>query len=123
MLKYFSTLLSLIILFQANQSLSLPPCNGNFETHCFGIIVHKNGEKYTGEIKNFKYHGKGTYLFINGNIYEGEFKDGVQNGQGTFTFINGDRYEGEFKDGEFWNITEYDKNGNIIGKWINGEEQ
>jgi len=27
---------------------------------------------------------------------------------------------GEFKDDEPWNGTEYDKNGNIIGKYVNG---
>ena len=29
-------------------------------------------------------------------------------------------YEGEWKYGKEWNGTEYDKNGNIIGKWVNG---
>ena len=27
-----------------------------------GSIIHKNGEKYVGEIQNYKYHGKGTYF-------------------------------------------------------------
>ena len=30
-------------------------------------------------------------------------------------------YEGEWKDGKEWNGTEYDKNGNIFGKWVNGK--
>ena len=30
---------------------------------------------------------------------------------------------GEFKDGKNWNTTGYDKNGNIIGKIINGVRQ
>ena len=25
--------------------------------------------------------------------------------------------------GKEWNITEYDKNGNITGKWVNGVKQ
>ena len=30
-------------------------------------------------------------------------------------------YEGEWKDGKEWNGTEYDNNGNILGKLVNGE--
>ena len=92
MYKFYKFALT-IFLFISSHSYSLPPCNGNFDTLCFGTIVHKNGEKYVGEIKNYKYNGNGTYLYQNGNIYEGEFLDGLQNGQGIFTFSNGDRYE------------------------------
>ena len=35
-------------------------------------------------------------------------------------FPDGTKYVGEWKDGKTWNGTEYDKNGNIIGKWVNG---
>jgi hypothetical protein len=31
------------------------------------------------------------------------------------------KYEGECKDGKEWNGTEYDNNGNILGKLVNGE--
>ena len=37
------------------------------------------------------------------------------------TFLNGDKYVGEFKENEPWNITVYDKNGNLIEKVVNGE--
>jgi hypothetical protein len=43
--------------------------------------------------------------------------------QGTYTYDDGDSYVGEWKDGEPWNGTEYDKNRNIIEKWVNGVKQ
>ena len=36
---------------------------------------------------------------------------------------NGLKYVGEFKDGNPWNGTEYDKDGKIIIKFVNGVEQ
>ena len=39
----------------------------------------------------------------------------------TYSFPNGSKFEGEFRDGKWWNGAEYDKNGNITGKWVNGE--
>ena len=55
--------------------------------------------------------------------YEGEIKNGFPNGQGTFTLNDGEKYVGEFKDGELWNGIFYEKNGNIIEKWVNGVKQ
>ena len=63
-----------ITIFKYSYCISLPKCDGNYSSHCVGTVLHKNGEKYYGEIKNFKYHGKGTYLYSNGNIYEGILK-------------------------------------------------
>ena len=51
------------------------------------------------------------------------FMDGLRNGQGTFTFPNGNKGIGEFRENKPFNITEYDKYGNIIGKWVNGVKQ
>ena len=53
--------------------------------------------------------------------YVGEIEYGEPNGQGTYTLSDGSRYVGEFKDGYLWNGTSYYKNGNIIGKWVNGK--
>ena len=63
---------------------------------------------------------QGNFTFPNGAKYKGELKDGIPNGQGTSTFLDGGKYVGEFKDGIRWNRTMYDKEGNIIGKWVNG---
>jgi len=88
-----------------------------------GTETYPDGKKYVGEWKNGVFHGKGTFTLPTGEKYEGEFKDGERNGQGTYTWSDGRKYVGEFKDGKDWNTTGYDKNGNIIGKIINGVRQ
>ena len=52
---------------------------------------------------------------------KGEWKDGFVDGQGTYTFSSGTKGVGEFRKDKPWNVTEYDKNGNISGKYVNGE--
>ena len=86
-----------------------------------GTLNLRNGEKYVGEWKNGRPHGQGTGTLPDGRKYVGEYKDGKRNGQGTLTFSDGKKYEGEWKDGNPWNGTVYDKNGIIIGKWVNGK--
>ena len=96
---------------------------GNFkdeEMDGQGMFIFSSGDKYEGEFKEGKKHGHGTYTFHEGSKYEGEYKDGEYHGQGTFTFTDGSKYEGEWKDGKPWNLTIYDKNGNIISKRVNG---
>ena len=39
------------------------------------------------------------------------------------TWSDGRKNVGEFKDGNIWNVRYYDKNGNIIEKWVNGVKQ
>jgi len=77
---------------------------------------------YKGHVENGKPNGQGTFSFPDGSKYLGEFKDGKPNGQGTYTYPDGNKYVGEFKDGERWKGTDYDKNGNIIGKVVNGKK-
>ena len=57
----------------------------------------------------------------NGDVYVGEVMSGEPHGQGTLTLLDGRKYEGEFKDGKPWNGTLFVKNGNIFGKFVNGE--
>jgi len=42
---------------------------------------------------------------------------------GGITYLIGDKYVGEWKNGEKWNGTQYDKDGNIIKKYVNGVRQ
>ena len=65
-------------------------------------------------------NGQGTYIYPNGEKYEGDWKNGKYHGHGTYSWSNGNKYVGEWKDDEEWNITEYDKEGTIIGKIVNG---
>ena len=84
------------------------------------------GDKYVGKWKDDKplmaSVGKGTYTWSNGNKYVGEYKDGKLNGYGILISRFAQEYVGVFKEGTFWNITEYDKNRNIIRTWVNGKE-
>ncbi len=88
-----------------------------------GTLISPDGRKYVGEFRNGKFHGQGTRTFPDGRKYVGKFKDGEYHGQGTDTFPDGRKYIGEFREGRPWNITHYDKNGNIIVKFVNGVEK
>ena len=56
-----------------------------------------------------------------GDKYVGEHKDGKRHGQGTYTWSDGRKYVGEWNEDKEWNGTEYDKNGNITYKFLNGK--
>ena len=75
---------------------------------------------YVGEIVSGKPHGQGTRTFTNGDKYVGEWKNGRPHGQGTGTLPDGRKYVGEYKDGQYWEGIMYDKNGNILMKFVNG---
>jgi len=68
-----------------------------------------------------KKNGPGTETYEDGSSYVGVFKDGERNGQGTFTFHNGRKNVGEWRFGKGWNTTNYDKEGNTLGKYVNGK--
>jgi len=84
-----------------------------------GKYIWSDGDKYVGEFKDDKPNGQGTYTWSDGRKYEGEFEDGIKHGQGTWTSIEGYKYVGEWKENKSWNGKEYDKNGNVIGKFVN----
>jgi len=77
--------------------------------------------KYKGQVENGDPNGQGTYTFPDGKKYVGGWKDSKYHGQGTLTSSDGKYFVGEFKDSKPWNITGYDKNGNIKRKWVNGK--
>ena len=56
-----------------------------------------------------------------GEQYLGKWKNAAPNGQGKLTVPNGSKYFGEQKDDIMWNITLYNKDGDIFGKWVNGK--
>jgi len=86
-----------------------------------GTETLPDGSKYVGEFKDIKKHGKGKWNSFYGEEYIGDWKDGIFHGRGKFTFTNEGMFVGKFKDGDMWNGTLYDKNGNIIGKIVNGK--
>ena len=55
--------------------------------------------------------------------YVGGYKDGEFHGQGTWTMPNGSKYVGEFRNGKIWIGSYYDRHGEKILMWINGEKK
>ena len=86
------------------------------------VINFSNGE-YIGEVKYGKRTGQGTMTYSDGGKYEGNWKDGKQHGQGTFTYTDGRKWAGEFRGNKPWNLSLFDKKGNIKMKWVNGKKQ
>ena len=79
--------------------------------------------KYEGDIKNGKPDGLGKYISPKGSMFEGEYRDGKRNGQGKYINYDGIIWVGEFREGNLWNVTRYDKDGNIKWKIVNGVKQ
>jgi len=78
---------------------------------------------YKGEVENGVPNGFGILIHPpggRGKKYVGSWKNGKRI-EGTITFRSGNKYVGEFKDDFVWNGTLYDKDGNIIWKFVNGK--
>ncbi len=88
-----------------------------------GTITFPSGSTYVGEFRDRKRTGQGTMTYSDGGKYEGKWKDGKKHGQGTFTFIDGRKSAGEFRGNKPWNVSLFDKKGNINMKWVNGKKQ
>ena len=43
--------------------------------------------------------------------------------RGVLTYADGEKYVGEYYDGKTWNGILYNKLGNKVGKYVNGEAQ
>ena len=52
--------------------------------------------------------------------YVGSYKNGVPYGKGTMNYYDGKKLVGQFKR-YAWNSTFYDKNGRILGNFVNGK--
>ena len=64
--------------------------------------------------------GVGIFSVPGGMNYIGEFKNGKNEGHGTLTYSDGRKKVGEFRNNKPWSVTEYDINGEIIGKYVDG---
>jgi len=101
-------------------------------------LVKGECERILGKVGNGEKKRKGVLFFINRNGIVGWYEDGDEekdgkyvgeieyrkpNGQGTHTYSNGEIYVGKWKGGSPWIGTKYNKNGKILGKWVNGKFQ
>ena len=59
----------------------------------------------------------------NDGKYVGEIENGKPNGTGSITFPDGRKHVGEYRKNKPWNGTEYNKNRNIRGRFVNGVKQ
>ena len=50
------------------------------------IYKFKNGDKYSGRLKDRMFHGVGVMIYSNGDRYSGEFKKDKKSGTGTQVF-------------------------------------
>ena len=102
-------------------------------------LVKDECERILEKVENKgKKKKKGVLFFINRNWkvgwyedgdekndgkYVGEIENGKPNGHGTHTYSNGETYVWKWKGGSPWIGTKYNKNGKILGKWVNGKFQ
>ena len=87
--------------------------------HGEGSITFESGYKISGEWR-FGSLTRGSATWPNGNKYEGEFKNWNWHGQGKFSIPDGHHIIGEFREHKSWQTIEYDKDGKIVGKIIDG---
>ena len=96
----------------------------NFTSSTFDkFFAKKYGIRYVGEWKNGTWNGQGTFTSNEGTKYHGEFLNGEFYGQGMGTTPNGNFLVGEWKNNSPWDIMVLSKDGNTLGKVVNGEIQ
>ena len=78
---------------------------------------------WEGEIENNLPNGFGRYTHTKGTTYVGQYVDGLREGNGTSTLFDGSKFFGKWKNNRRWNGKSIDKEGNEIGKFVNGEEE
>ena len=86
-----------------------------------GTYTWSDGSKFVGEYEDGVRNGLGTKTWSNGDEYQGQWKNSRINGQGTYTWSDGNKYVGSWKDDKPWNGIKYNKNRNILGKFVNGK--
>ena len=96
-------------------------CKKNSSSPLFGDN-HKGETLYNwGEYPDYKWMGFGDKEIQ--PKYQGDVENGKPNGLGVIIYPDGRKYVGEWKNGEKWNGTQYDKDGNITKKYVNGVKQ
>ena len=71
------------------------------QKHGRGILIFANHEKfnkYDGFWKNNKKHGDGTMYYKDGTIYKGQWENDMRNGEGVLYYYTGEKFKGNFKD-------------------------
>ena len=88
-----------------------------------GTFISSDGSKFTGEFIDGGRKIIGTVNLSDGGKYVGNMKDFEPSGQGKMFWSNGNNFVGEWKNGKEFNGKKYDKDGNIIEKFVNGVKQ
>ena len=76
--------------------------------------------KYQGQVKDGKPNGLGILIYLSGTKYVGSWENGEEL-EGTLTSSFGTKYVGSWKNGRMWNGTNYDRDGRIMEKFVNGK--
>ena len=95
--------------------------DGNYDG--LGTFTRHYGYKHVGEYKNGFKDGLGISIYSNGSKFVGKWKYGEKHGLGISTNSDGSKFVWEWSDNKRLWGTEYDKDGNIIGKWAYGVKQ
>lgn len=82
-----------------------------------GIVLWRDGERYSGYFRQGKLHGYGRYEWTNGDVYSGQWLDGQMTGSGFLSRgTSGDQLSGHFRNGQLhglamkqWGAGTYDK--------------
>ncbi|MGA0350387.1 MAG: hypothetical protein ACO3OZ_14275 [bacterium] len=89
--------------------------------HGQGRMQYVGGSSYSGEWESGLYQGLGTLVREDGSYLIGQFEQGLPHGTGEEFLANGFKNTGEWKEGNYWNITRFDAEGEIIEKLAAGE--
>ena len=90
-----------------------------------GILVTKDGTKYSGYFKNNKKNIKGKLKHFEGDIYEGEWLDDKANGKGKYIHVDGTTYDGKWKNDkqEGYGIETWNDGSYYEGYYVNGRKE
>ena len=89
-----------------------------------GLVWKRIGQSVLGRWDwNNLPNGFGTYTHTDRTTYVGQDVDGLREGNGTWTLFDGSKFFGKWKNNRRWNGKSIDKEGNEIGRFVNGEEE